>query len=173
MSVGYMALTSASDSYNSFREAGANERLAGIGSLLTMAGFYTLLSQGYFKDKMLQGTMLDEEIRTINDVKQLSNYVNKRAFSDSVKSGAKEVSLKDVAGAWNKVKAFTNKLVEGAKNLPKGFAYETEVYVSRGVNEGIEETMEEVSQDLVKGLGKALEKIGFDVTENESALDFN
>ena len=59
------------------------------------------------------------------------------------------------------------------KNAPKGFAYETNSFVSRSINEGIEETAEELTQDLVKGLTKALEACGVDCTEDSGKLDYN
>lgn len=60
LALGYMATTSAQDTYSSYIEAGANEELAGIASLATMGAFYGLMSQDYWKRHMFGGSWLDE-----------------------------------------------------------------------------------------------------------------
>ena len=165
VSTGYMAMTSATDSYASFKEAGASDRVAGAGTLLTMAGFYTLLSQGYFKEKLFEGSLLDEDQRTLHNIKQLAEHAVKKNFSD-ITTESKEETAKGLAKAWSWMKT-------KIKNAPKGFAYETNSFVSRSINEGIEETAEELTQDLVKGLTKALEACGVDCTEDSGKLDYN
>ena len=165
ISTGYMAMTSATDSYASFKEAGASDRVAGIGTLLTMAGFYTLLSQGYFKEKLFEGSLLDEDQRTLHNVKKLAEHAVKKNFDD-ITTESKEEAAKGLAAAWSWMK---KKLADA----PKGFAYETNSFVSRSINEGIEETAEEITQDLVKGLTKALEACGVNCTEDAGKLDYN
>lgn len=49
LSYAYMSLTSAQDTYSSFKQAGASDRVAGIGMLASIAGYYTLMSRDYFK----------------------------------------------------------------------------------------------------------------------------
>jgi hypothetical protein len=51
-----MAVTSASDSYSAFREAGANDTVAGIGMLATMGAMYGLMNVEYFKDWLFKDT---------------------------------------------------------------------------------------------------------------------
>jgi hypothetical protein len=50
LALSYMAVTSASDSYSAFREAGANDTVAGIGMLATMGAMYGLMNVEYFKE---------------------------------------------------------------------------------------------------------------------------
>ena len=45
-----MSLTSAEDSFNTFREAGVNSRTAGIMSLAYAAGLFGLMNTDYFKE---------------------------------------------------------------------------------------------------------------------------
>lgn len=163
MSTAYMALTSATESYNQFREAGANARMAGVGSLLTMGAFHLLLSHGYFKDKLFEGTLLDEDIRAVHNVGRWSKDVLKKLYPDLAKDTP---DPKGIAKAWSTIKRWV-------AEAPKGLVYEPAVYASRGVNEGLEEMTEEVAQDVVKLMAKGLETIGFDVTEGEGELDFN
>jgi hypothetical protein len=92
ISTGYMAMTSATDSYASFKEAGASDRVAGAGTLLTMAGFYTLLSRGYFKDKLFEGSLLDEDQRTLHNIKKLAEHAVKKNFSDITTESKKETT---------------------------------------------------------------------------------
>lgn len=165
VSTGYMAMTSATDSYASFKEAGASDRVAGAGTLLTMAGFYTLLSQGYFKEKLFEGSLLDEDQRTLHNINKLVEHAVKKNFSN-ITTESKEETAKGLARAWSWMK-------DKLKNAPKGFAYETNSFVSRSINEGIEETAEELTQDLVKGLTKALEACGVNCTEDSGKLDYN
>ena len=165
VSTGYMAMTSASDSYASFKEAGASDAVAGAGTLLTMAGFYTLLQQGYFKEKLFEGSLLDEDQRLIHNVKKMSQYAVDKTFANPASTDKKEIT-KWTGQAWNWLK---NQL----HNMPKGLAYETNTFMSRSINEGIEETMEEVLQDTVKGLTKGLEAIGIDCTEGSDNLNYN
>lgn len=160
-----MAMTSATESYAAFKEAGASDRVAGAGTLLTMAGFYTLLSQGYFKEKLFEGSLLDEDQRLLHNVKQMSEYAIKKNFSD-IKTTSKDETAKGLAAAWSWMK-------KQLENAPLGFAYETKPILSRSINEGVEETMEEVLQDMVKGLTKGLEAIGVDCTEDSGKLDYN
>ena len=93
-----MAMTSATESYAAFKEAGASDRVAGAGTLLTMAGFYTLLSQGYFKEKLFEGSLLDEDQRLLHNVKQMSEYAIKKNFSD-IKTTSKDETAKGLAAA--------------------------------------------------------------------------
>lgn len=56
MAMSYMALTSAADSYQQFKEAGASDRAAGIGMWATAGAMYGLQNVGYFKDALQKGT---------------------------------------------------------------------------------------------------------------------
>jgi hypothetical protein len=56
LSLGYMALTSSTDTYSAFKEAGANDVVAGLGMLATMGALYELMNIDYFKDALFKGT---------------------------------------------------------------------------------------------------------------------
>ena len=60
LSLGYMALTSSTDTYSAFKEAGASDAVAGLGMLATMGALYELMNIDYFKDALFKGTWLDE-----------------------------------------------------------------------------------------------------------------
>lgn len=49
LSLGYMALTSAEDSYRVFKDAGASDRVAGLGFLATSAALFGLMNGDYYK----------------------------------------------------------------------------------------------------------------------------
>ena len=48
LSASYMALTSAQDSYDSFKEAGATDRIAGLGALASFSAMFGLMKTDYF-----------------------------------------------------------------------------------------------------------------------------
>ena len=50
LALGYMITTSANDAYATFKEAGATDRMAGIGLLGVTSGFALLMNNNYFKD---------------------------------------------------------------------------------------------------------------------------
>lgn len=161
LSLGYMSITSASESYGAFKEAGAEDWLAGLGSVLTMGAYYTLLNQGYFKDKLFENTWLDEDIRTVKNISALTQHAVNKIFPN-LANVTKEEAKKKLPEIWKNI----------VKAIPRGLAYESHSMLSRSLNEGIEELTEEVAQDLVKGLAKALESIGIDCTNGVEKLDF-
>jgi hypothetical protein len=56
MSLMFMAATSGADSYALFKRAGVDDRIAGIGTLATIAGFFTLMNNNYYKDALFSDT---------------------------------------------------------------------------------------------------------------------
>lgn len=56
LSLGYMALTSSTDTYAAFKDAGASDAVAGLGMLATMGALYGLMNTNYFKDALFKGT---------------------------------------------------------------------------------------------------------------------
>lgn len=64
-SLGYMALTSAEDSYRDFKNAGANDVTAGLGFLATAAAMNMLMQNDYFKSWYFKNSNLafDPEMR--------------------------------------------------------------------------------------------------------------
>ena len=59
LSLAYMAATSAEDVYGSYKQAGVNDRMAGIGALATMAAFYGLMNNEYFKDMLFRDPSME------------------------------------------------------------------------------------------------------------------
>ena len=165
----YMALTSGQDAYNSFKEAGASEQVAGIGALASMGALYGLMNIGYFEDWLFKGTWLDEN-RVLNETLKQSIKDKKVAwkFIDDVgnvnPSKAREIfnNVKNGIGeTWNKV--FTVAGTTG-RSLSE--------VVGRSLNESIEEVMEEMSTDAVKGIFSGLEALGVNMTDGVKNLDF-
>jgi hypothetical protein len=50
LALGYMAVTSATDSYSAFKNAGASDAVAGIGMLATIGSMYGMMNMDYFKN---------------------------------------------------------------------------------------------------------------------------
>jgi hypothetical protein len=179
LSLGYMALTSAADTYGAFKEAGASDWLAGLGMMATTAGFWGLMNTGYFKDKLFEGSLLDEDQAIRRNLSQISLETAQKQFgSDLNKVTFKPGGFMDkLATSDSDVAKWFADAVKGArqlaKKLPVGRAGGVEnAFFSRAMNEGIEETMEEAMQDIVKGFGKGLEALGFNVSEDNATIDF-
>lgn len=163
LALAYMAATSAQDTYNDFKQAGATDAVAGLGMLASTLALYRLMNIDYFRDNILKDTFMDEsEVRralrgTIKDtVKQLTPKV------------AEETATKK--GAANFVKRMSDfyhdKLLAGIQK--EGIAG----LANRGFSEGTEEVMEEVTTDLVKGITEGLNALGIPVTKQNQDLDF-
>lgn len=194
LALGYMATTSAQDTYSSYIEAGANEELAGIASLATMGAFYGLMSQDYWKRHMFGGSWLDEnatmyrktmqewskeqaaKLNTLNPspapakwyksiYDKVTDFLKNNKTLNSAKS--KATSLVKKSGETTEQAA-----IQAAKQTNKSFLSSASDYLRTGLNEGIEETMEEATTDLIKGLSMGLEALGVDVTKDEGKLDF-
>ena len=179
LSLGYMALTSAQDTYGTFKEAGASDWLAGLGMMATTAGFWGLMNTGYFKDKLFEGSILDEDQGIRRNLSQISLETAQKQFGSNLNKvtfkpdGFMDKMAKSDVKIANFFAETVRKIRELAKKLPVGRAGGVEnAFFSRSMNEGIEETMEEVMQDVIKGFGKGLEALGFKVTEDNATLDF-
>ncbi len=71
-STSYMAATSGMDSYDLFKEAGATDWWAGLGTVGVMLGFYTFLNNNYYKDVLFgEDSMLNENFVMNNTMKNL------------------------------------------------------------------------------------------------------
>ena len=169
MAMTYMALTSSTDSYQQFKEAGASDRVAGLGMLATAAAMYGLQNVNYFHETLTKGTWLDPEL----------NRKPIRAMAENMKKYVVEVGDNP---SQAKAKSFFRNVYNEVKNKFKankedfhsfkntGFS----AYMRAGINEGTEEVMEEISADMVKGITEALESLGVvkeDVDFNWSARD--
>jgi hypothetical protein len=75
---------------------------------LSLGGFYTLLSHGYFKDRLFQGSLLDEDQKTLHSIKELTKQAiditfgtntAKEAVEEGSKKAVKKLSKEGVAKA--------------------------------------------------------------------------
>ena len=177
LSVGYMALTSAEETYNTFKQAGASDRMAGIGFLLTSAAYYKLMDNDYYKQWLFKNTDLvtnPEMQYTVRSVaKEAADTLNKKIGTNAISETGKKAAEMEVAkNFWTKLKGlkkFTNK-------VPKGNAYPTtgekvnltlHAYANHAMNEGLEEFMEEGVIDIVKGISEGAEALGLKVTDKD------
>lgn len=161
LALAYMAATSAQDTYSAFKEAGASDRAAGLGMLVSTAALYKLMNIDYFRDNLLKNTFMDDsEIRSIT--KSVAH-----AEANELATAAKLTTPKEVATFLQKAQKFyEEKLVDGiAKKGTAGL-------LARGFSEGTEETMEEVTTDLIKGMFKGAEALGVDISGEGKTTDF-
>lgn len=161
LALAYMAATSAQDTYSAFKEAGASDRAAGLGMLVSTAALYKLMNIDYFRDNLLKNTFMDDsEIRSIT--KSVAH-----AEANELATAAKLTTPKEVATFLQKAQKFyEEKLVDGiAKKGTAGL-------FARGLSEGVEETMEEVTTDFIKGMFKGAEALGVDISGEDKTTDF-
>lgn len=179
----YMATTSTSDAYQAFKEAGANDRWAGIGMVATFAAMYGLQSVNYFNEWLWKDTWLDEYAEMNNVVKQhiktLQPHLMK-VVEEAKKVDPNSLKGKLLAKKWFKtVYDWTSKMWG---KLPHGSATQSveggaakqffATMGNRALNEGIEETMEEFSGDVVKAFTLGLNALGVNVAEESKNLNF-
>lgn len=82
LSLGYMAATSSADTYGAFKQAGASDWLSSVGMLTTMGCFYGLMNTGYFKDKLFEGSLLDEEQNIRRNITEIVKEEAQKTFGD-------------------------------------------------------------------------------------------
>lgn len=175
ISLGYMALTSAEDSYRTFKDAGANDRVAGLGFLATAASLYGLMNQDYFKEWLFKDSNLgfDPEMRfAIREFAQTKGVeLTKELGLNTAKPVSEEATRTFLGKWWNALKNFGMKYRD---KIPTGKAYPMALsYANHAFNEGIEEVMEEGVADIFKGITEAAQSLGFNVTEDGTEkLDF-
>ena len=61
LSYSYMATTSADEAYDIMKQAGANDRTAGIAMWALIGVYYRLMSADYYKHALFRNTMIDEQ----------------------------------------------------------------------------------------------------------------
>ena len=121
MALGYMAMTSARDTYGSFIEAGADRQTAGIAAIASMLALNTLMRQDYFRKTLFKGSFFDED--NIDDV--VNGVARQLRIDDMIEGTAKE------------------KLLKLQKRFTSGFAKAFSDYKGAMLREGLEEVMEE------------------------------
>jgi len=159
LALAYMAATSAQDSYNDFKAAGATDFVAGAGMLASTLALYGLMNQEYFRDRFFKYTFMDE-----TGVKYPALGFAKTVDSELLKNSGKNATAKETAGLINKFRnIYADKLSTAvAKNE----------FIDRASAESLEEVLEEVTTDAVKGLTSIFDGLGIKVTEPDKGLDF-
>ena len=171
LSIGYMALTSAEDSYRTFKNAGASDAVAGLGFLGTAATYFGLMNNEYFKDWLFKDSAInfDPEMRFAlrelaeTEGTKIAKEVGLTTAKATSKEMEKEAEKFFAIRWWNALKKFA---VDHKDKIPTGKAYPTTLaFANHALNEGIEETMEEAVVDTFKGITEAAQALGFNVTE--------
>ena len=86
-----MAGTSSTDTYSIFKDAGASDRMAGLGTLASIGAMGLLLNNDYFRDFWYEGTALSR--KPIKDaIKAALPEVQ-----DVFKTGTKELTKQETA----------------------------------------------------------------------------
>ena len=192
LSLGYMAATSATDTYSTFKEAGADEATAGVATLAYMAGLYGLMNINYFKDMLFTNTWLDEDIAMRDTIGQLVKETTIEPFEVYNATISKPLTTLEkrlahtrlykaiqerVAPTWKKWienAKVARPTIQQLNNAEGGISagMRASMYLSRAMNEGIEETMEEGLTDIMKAVTIGLDALGVKVTKDDKQLDF-
>ena len=154
LSLSYMVGTSSTQSYEAFKNAGASDAVAGLGTLATMLAMKTLMDNDYFRDFWYNGTGLSKAAYN-KAIKKASDQIVKE-INIGVNSTPKE-KAKFILEAQEKI-------VNIFKGLNKGELF------SGALNEGLEETGEEFASDMVKGAFSALHSLG--LVDKSRSYDF-
>lgn len=193
LSLGYMAVTSGEDSYRIAKEAGANDAVAGVMTLGTMAAYYGLFSVDHFKKYLFTNTYMDEDIAMTRTMRELRAKEYPNIFKNFEEKLGKKKNLSEFQRRVENIKLFkdvkdwttkqlksldekvrptikqTNEVNNGAGI---SFGQRLGMYLTRAGNEAFEETLEETILDVGKGITMGLRSLGVDVTEDDKTLDF-
>lgn len=153
-----MAGTSSTEAYNAFKEAGASDRVAGLGMLSTMGAMYGLMNNDYFKDFWFRDTYLDKaKVRSV--VKEAAEQLSSKEFALET---AKKTSTSKGAAKWllDMQKNIVNRI---SKMKPGNLIHDS-------LNEGVEETVEEITSDAIKALYSGLNALG--IADKERNYNF-
>ena len=146
MALGYMALTSARESYGEAINAGLNETTAGLMSIANMLALNGLMRTNYFRGTLFKGSFFDEDI-----LKNTGKKVATQVRNDN--------TLKGTAS-----KEVLEKLIKNYDNVLRNTL---EDYGGAMLREGLEEMMEEGVFDFSKGISEALNAVGIPVANKE------
>lgn len=167
MAFAYMAATSAQDAYDTFKDAGASDRVAGFATLANMLALWKLMNIDYFRDNLFRGRWYMDESEVRLPAMNVAKDVQKKLTENGaaiIAEGEQALTKKGSLNFLNKLTNFyTNTMVAG---IAKGGM------PARMLSEGIEETMEEATADLIKASTHVLNALGVNVTENNGELDF-
>lgn len=148
LSLAYMAGTSSTEAYDAFKQAGASDRVAGLGMLSVMGAMFGLMNNDYFKDFWFKDTYLDRtKIRSV--IKESADKLSEKEFAAAT---TKQISTPKGAAKWviDMQKSIMQRI---SKMKPGSLMYDS-------FNEGLEETIEEVSTDAVKAFYSGLNAVG-------------
>lgn len=158
LALAYMAGTSSTEAYNAFKEAGASDRVAGLGMLSTMGAMYGLMNNDYFKDFWFRDTYLDRaKVRSV--VKEAAEQLSSKEFALET---AKKTSTSKGAAKW---------LLDMQKNIVNHISkMKPGNLIHDSLNEGVEETVEEITSDAIKALYSGLNALG--IADKERNYNF-
>lgn len=193
LSLGYMALTSAESSLETFKKAGMSDTSAGISMIAYTAAMFGLMQSNYFKSWLFRNTWINAEPEITSAINGQSEKVAE-GIMQSVKASTKGERLLKLAPtatekqskslfkrifnatkeAWNEKTFAPIRALDisapGSVNAAKTTAG---VYIHHSLNEGVEEVMEEQALDIIKLISLGLEKLGYDLTdETKEKLEF-
>ena len=172
LSLGYMAMISASDTYNDALNAGYDERTAGFTSLLSASALYSIMN--YNEGVNGLGTwFLDKTTGYNQEVSRSAMTKVLKPLYKEVDDGLKEMGKLATKSATksadpSKLVSAITKFKDGVKNLGQSLAGSTEGYWKNALVEGVEEVSEEAIQDTIKGMVDTLSWMG--LTQKEGSF---
>lgn len=173
MSAAYMALTSAQDSYDSFKAAGATDQVAGLGALASFAAMFGLMKTDYFGQWLTKGTIAETRSLGQQTAQEFARAIAPEAYRTASGKVSTSVARKLFGKYYDKVNKVMHDFVTAGKS---GAAMGVgEQFLRRSLNEAVEETTEEITFDAVKGLFGGIESL-FDIKLSEEQyerLNFN
>lgn len=158
LSLTYMAGTSSTEAYDAFKQAGASDRVAGLGMISVMGAMFGLMNNDYFKDFWFKDSYLDKsKIRQV--VKESAKQLSEKEFAAAT---LKQISTPKGAAKWvmEMQKSITNRI---SKIKPGDLVYDA-------INEGVEESIEEATTDMVKAFYSGLNTLG--IVDNTKQYNF-
>lgn len=158
LALAYMSATSAQQTYQSFKEAGATDQMAGVAMLANIAALYKLMNIDYFRKTLFKDSFMDDDI-VKKPAKNIAEKMKESLVGSAIKNESKEEVKKNFAVL---TKNFTKSIWEGLHKNE---------FIASGISEGIEEMMEEGVSDLSKALTLGLNALGVTTSEN-GTLDF-
>ena len=173
ISAAYMALTSAQDSYDSFKAAGATDQVAGLGALASFASMFGLMKTDYFGQWLTKGTIAETRTLGQQTAQEFARAISPEAYRTASGKVSTSLSRKLFGKYYDKINKVMHDFITAGKS---GAAMSTgEQFLRRSLNEAVEETTEEITFDVVKGLFGGIESL-FDIKLSEDQyerLNFN
>jgi len=168
-----MALTSAQDSYDSFKAAGATDQIAGLGALASFSAMFGLMKTDYFGQWLTKGTIAETRSLGQQTAQEFAKAITPETYRTASGKVSTSVARKLFGKYYDKINKVMHDFVTAGKS---GAAMGTgEQFLRRSLNEAVEETTEEITFDAVKGLFGGIESL-FDIKLSEDQyerLNFN